>query len=426
MRRLGTVRNRKQTLKVLKELDAFPKVPENYQRTSASGGSVSILIFIFIAVLVVSEFWYYRAVETKYDYEVDTEADRKLQINVDLTVAMKCEDIGADVLDLSGSTLELGDKLKLEPSHFELTAEQSSWLHMFRQMHAFMEGYRAVKILEQFKSDLPTYMPKGDGEEQEKPFDACRVHGSFDVNKVAGNFHITAGKSIYHPRGHAHLSALVPSETFNFSHRIDVLSFGPWVPGYINPLDGDLVTTEKHLQMYQYYIQVVPTTIKSLSGRETKTNQYSVTQRIREINHDAGSHGISGIFFKYDLSSIMVRVESRRRSFWGFLVRLCGIVGGIFATSGMLHSLVGFLFDVITCQMKWNKKEEKPLTMSEIPAGTSVIQPNGLLKTEGIPNPQFSIEGKEPISPAVSFSDPNVNLIPPANVSLEDQSSVIT
>ena len=64
--------------------------------------------------------------------------------------------------------------------------------------------------------------------------------------------------------------------------------------------------------------------------------------------------------------------------------------------------------------------------MSEIPAGTSVIQPNGLLKTEGIPNPQFSIEGKEPISPAVSFSDPNVNLIPPANVSLEDQSSVIT
>ena len=39
MRRLGAVRNRKQTLKVLKELDAFPKVPENYQRTTVSGGS---------------------------------------------------------------------------------------------------------------------------------------------------------------------------------------------------------------------------------------------------------------------------------------------------------------------------------------------------------------------------------------------------
>ena len=33
-----------------------------------------------------------------------------------------------------------------------------------------------------------------DGEKQDKPYDACRVHGSFEVNKVAGNFHITAGK----------------------------------------------------------------------------------------------------------------------------------------------------------------------------------------------------------------------------------------
>jgi len=39
MRRLGTLRNRKKTIKAITELDAFPKVPENYQETSASGGS---------------------------------------------------------------------------------------------------------------------------------------------------------------------------------------------------------------------------------------------------------------------------------------------------------------------------------------------------------------------------------------------------
>lgn len=422
MRRVGAIRNRKQTLKVLKELDAFPKVPENYQQTSASGGSVSILIFLFIGILVVSEFWYYRAVETKYDYEVDTDTDSKLQINVDLTVAMKCENIGADVLDLSGSTLELGDKLKLEPSYFELSADQSAWLSMFRRMHAFMEGYRALKILEEFKGDLPTYMPKRQDEEsKDKPYDACRVHGSFEVNKVAGNFHITAGKSIYHPRGHAHLSALVPSEIFNYSHRIDVLSFGHWVPGYINPLDGDIVTTEKHMQMYQYYVQIVPTTIKSLSGRITKTNQYSVTQRIREIDHNSGSHGISGIFFKYDMSSIMVRVESRHRSFWGFLVRLCGIVGGMFATSGMLHSFIGFLFDVITCQFQLKKKDEKPVTMSEISPGTSVIQPNGLpaqqTQQDQDPVVSFSPEGVNP---------DHVNIVSPGNIVPEDLSPVLT
>ena len=47
----------------------------------------------------------------------------------------------------------------------------------------------------------------------------------------------------------------------------------------------------------------------------------------------------SGIFFKYDMSSIMVRIKYQHRSIVGFLVRLCGIVGGIFATSGKSAAL---------------------------------------------------------------------------------------
>lgn len=26
---------------------------------------------------------------------------------------------------------------------------------------------------------------------------------------------------------------------------------------------------------------------------------------------------------------------------------------------GMMHSFIGFLFDVITCKLQWNKKDEK-------------------------------------------------------------------
>ncbi|PNI29456.1 ERGIC2 isoform 11, partial [Pan troglodytes] len=44
--------------------------------------------------------------------------------------------------------------------------------------------------------------------------------------------------AIPHPRGHAHLAALVNHESYNFSHRIDHLSFGELVPAIINPLDG--------------------------------------------------------------------------------------------------------------------------------------------------------------------------------------------
>ena len=45
--------------------------------------TVSILIFVFIGILVVSEFWYYRAVETKYDYEVDTDTERCVPVMAD-------------------------------------------------------------------------------------------------------------------------------------------------------------------------------------------------------------------------------------------------------------------------------------------------------------------------------------------------------
>ncbi|ETE61448.1 Endoplasmic reticulum-Golgi intermediate compartment protein 2, partial [Ophiophagus hannah] len=53
----------------------------------------------------------------------------------------------------------------------------------------------------------------------------------------------------------------------------------------------------------------------------------------RVINHAAGSHGVSGIFMKYDISSLMVTVTEEHMPFWQFIVRLCGIVGGIFSTT---------------------------------------------------------------------------------------------
>lgn len=37
---------------------------------------------------------------------------------------------------------------------------------------------------------------------------------------------------------------------------------------------------------------------------------------------------------KYDISSLMVKVTEQHMPLWQFLVRLCGIVGGIFSTTG--------------------------------------------------------------------------------------------
>lgn len=73
----------------------------------------------------------------------------------------------------------------------------------------------------------------------DEPHDACRVHGSLTLNKVSGNFHIAAGKSVPLMRGHAHLTTLFDDIEANFSHRIDRFSFGESHGSIIQPLEGD-------------------------------------------------------------------------------------------------------------------------------------------------------------------------------------------
>lgn len=87
------------------------------------------------------------------------------------------------------------------------------------------------------------------------------------------------------------------------------------------------------MMLYQYFVEVVPTDVRTLL-RTYKTYQYSVKDHQRPIDHHKGSHGIPGIFFKYDMSALKVKVTQQRDSVFQFLVKLCATVGGIFVTSG--------------------------------------------------------------------------------------------
>ena len=87
--------------------------------------------------------------------------------------------------------------------------------------------------------------------------------------------------------------------------------------------------------IFQYFVQVVPTDIQMLSGLHS-TYQYSVKEQAREINHDSNSHGVPGIFFKYDMSALKVLVRQDREPFVQFLVRLCAGVGGLVSQTELL------------------------------------------------------------------------------------------
>jgi len=98
------------------------------------------------------------------------------------------------------------------------------------------------------------------------------------------------------------------------------------------------------MMLYQYFVEVVPTDIRTLLST-SKTYQYSVKDHQRPIDHHKGSHGIPGIFFKYDMSALKIKVTQERDTIFQFLVKLCATVGGIFVTSGKcLHISCNYFF----------------------------------------------------------------------------------
>ena len=338
------MRRRRAALKVVKELDAFPKVEDDYQKPTARGGTISILSISIILVLMLSEFFYYRSTELKYEYSVDTDLESKLLLTLDMTIAMPCDYLGADIIDFAGESRSLADHMKMEPVSFHLTPVQLGFLRAKRSVLSMFSESRSLNDLPVIESVSSMTLPDARGGADPSKVDSCRIHGSTEVNKIAGNFHITTGRSVPHPKGHAHLNVYVPPNVLNYSHRIDHFSFGPRIPGAINALDATLKIASDRYEVFQYFMRVVPTKFNTLD-RSVTTNQYSVTERNRTINYRRGSHGMAGVFFKYDLSAMTVEIKEQRRPFWQFLVRLSGIIGGIFATSGMLNSFIGSLTD---------------------------------------------------------------------------------
>lgn len=241
-----------------------------------------------------------------------------------------------------------------EPTYFDLTEEQRMHWDTIRSLNSYLrDEHHAIRDI-LWRKDTRNQeifgrnIPPRDILRHDEP-DACRFHGILTVNKVAGNLHVTIGKHVPLPMGHAHISLIMGRPNFNFSHRIEKFSFGSYIPSIINPLEGEEKITPQINTLYQYYLKVLSTDVDT-SDLKTKTYQYSVTEKDRMIDHDSGSHGTPGIQFKYDLDAISIRVVEEHISLSLLLIRLCGIIGGVFATSGFLSSITSIIIDLVTCK----------------------------------------------------------------------------
>lgn len=328
-------------LSKVKELDLFPKVDEKCKEHSPIGGILSLLSFGFIFWLIYSEINYYLHSKFVFKFSPDTDFEAKLKINIDITIAMPCSNLGADILDSTNQNTFRFGRLEEEETWFELAQNQKKHFETKKHFNLYLrEEYHAIQeyLWRSSRSSVFTDLPARNVR-PERPYDACRIHGSLILNKVAGNFHITAGKSLNLPRGHIHISAFMSDDDYNFTHRIDKMSFGDSSPGIIHPLEGDEYITNTSTMLYQYFIEVVPTSVKTYLS-SVETYQYSVKELSRPIDHYKGSHGMPGIFFKYDVSALKVTVRQERDHLGMFLARLCSVVSGIYICSGFLNNFI--------------------------------------------------------------------------------------
>ncbi|KAJ8477825.1 hypothetical protein OPV22_021552 [Ensete ventricosum] len=362
----------------LRNLDAYPKINEDFYSRTLSGGIITIVSSIVMFLLFISELRLYLHAVTETKLVVDTSRGETLRINFDVTFpALSCSMLSLDAMDISGEEhLDVRHDIikKRLDSHGNIIESRQDGIgspkiekplqrHGGRLDHnetycgscygaevsdedccnsceEVREAYRKKgwglsdpEIIDQCKREgFLQRIKDEDGE-------GCNIYGFLEVKKVAGNFHFAPGKSFQQSNMHVHDLLPYQKESFNISHKINKLSFGEYFPGAINPLDGVQWVQHTPYGMYQYFIKVVPTVYTDIRDRTIQSNQFSVTEHFR--SDDIGRlQSLPGVFFFYDLSPIKVTFTEGHVSFLHFLTNVCAIVGGVFTVSGILDSFI--------------------------------------------------------------------------------------
>ncbi|CAL8138791.1 unnamed protein product [Prunus armeniaca] len=336
----------------LKSLDAFPRAEEHLLQKTQTGAVVSVVGLLIMATLFVHELRYYLTTYTVHQMSVDLKRGETLPIHINITFpSLPCDVLSVDAIDMSGKhevdldtniwklrlnsyghiigTEYLSDLVEKEHSHKH---DDSKDHHEDKDQEIHLQGafdQAAEDLIKRVKHAIAN----GEG---------CQVFGVLDVQRVAGNFHISVhGLNIFVAQ-----MIFEGSKNVNVSHIIHDLSFGPKYPGIHNPLDGTERILHDTSGTFKYYIKVVPTEYRYISKEVLPTNQFSVTEYFSPMKQFDRTW--PAVYFLYDLSPITVTIKEERRSFLHFITRLCAVLGGTFALTGMLDRWMYRFLEAVT------------------------------------------------------------------------------
>ncbi|KIH57464.1 hypothetical protein ANCDUO_12346 [Ancylostoma duodenale] len=331
-------------------------------------------------------------------------------LDIDLVVATPCNNLAVmSSMDESGGIFApLQQSIQKDPTRFEFTEEEQMYWTVLRHAHAAINhgGLRGLEELQYVDSDVEDNLEELANKKQkdeaaalteqrrnQKDSDgpgngqlifmigngmgmfqivasngvdegtACRVHGKFPVRKgkeekITISIGTSLGLGVF-----AHIEGFQKSG--NISHRIEKFNFGRRVRGLVAPLAGAEQISESGQDIYRYFIKIVPTKIyQGIFGRFTMAYQYSVTFLVsscskgrctycgyntlfqkKKLNEGEHSHG--GILFEYEFCANVIEIREAYRSLITLLVRLCAVVGGVFATSRIINNVIQLILSVL-------------------------------------------------------------------------------
>ncbi|KAK0636168.1 endoplasmic reticulum vesicle transporter-domain-containing protein [Bombardia bombarda] len=340
---------------IVSAFDAFPKSKPQYVERTSGGGKWTVAMIIVSVILFWSELGrWWQGTET-HTFAVEKGVSHSMNINLDIVVKMACNDIHVNVQDAAGDRILAASKLTRDKTNWSMWVDNKGMHRLGRDEHGRLitgEGYTSLAHEEGFgeehvhdivalgrKKARWGKSPRMWGAEG----DSCRVYGTLELNKVQGDFHITA-------RGHGYMEfgEHLDHTSFNFSHIISELSFGPFLPSLVNPLDRTVNTAPAHFHKFQYFMSVVPTaySVGNPNNRLSSsiiTNQYAVTEQSQEINERI----IPGIFFKYDIEPIMLSIVESRDSFFVFLIKVINVLSGALVAGHWGYRLSDWVTDIM-------------------------------------------------------------------------------
>ncbi|KAK4342441.1 hypothetical protein RND71_038257 [Anisodus tanguticus] len=271
-------------------------------RLERDGRPVSIVGLVIMSTLFLHELSYYLNINTVHQMAIDLRRGETLPIHINMTFpSLPCDVLSVDAIDMSGkhevdldTNIWKGGGVRCSSSGRSLgVTDDDKDHHDDSDNKTHLQGFDqdAENLIKKVKQALA----HGEG---------CRVYGVLDVQRVAGNFHISVhGLNIFVAQmifgGNTHV---------NMSHIIHDLSFGPKYPGSLKI--------------------IVPTEYRYLSKVVLPTNQFSLTEYFSPINEFERT-------WPAVLSPITVTIREERRNFLHFIIRLCAVLGGTFALTGL-------------------------------------------------------------------------------------------